>query len=164
MKSTDRTASDKRHKVNGDGNGESVDAGTPEPLDAVDEKGRKVVKQKHGGTLHQYPKGVSGNPTGRPSQKPVTDAYNAILAMPRTQLASYKPKTGVEKLAWAMIQQAWNAQSKLMVSAAREVTDRIEGSVAAPLVNVGVTTASEQALIEIWEERKRQRDGDDGAE
>ena len=88
-----------------------------------------MVPQPHGGALRPFVKGQSGNPSGKPKTKPITDAYAKILAMTRTELASWKPRTAAEKLAWAMITKAWSEKDRLSVAAAKEVTDRMEGTV-----------------------------------
>jgi len=73
--------------------------------------------------------------------------------MSRMELATYKPKTGAEKLAWAMIQKAWTAHERLAVSAAKEVTDRVEGS-ATLHVRVGQAPLEELSDEELEERLK----------
>lgn len=80
--------------------------------------------------MKPFEKGRSGNPSGRPSEKPITRAYDKLLSMSRTELATYEPETGAEKIALAMIQKAWSLISPSAVAATKEVTDRVEGTVA----------------------------------
>jgi hypothetical protein len=56
-----------------------------------------------------WPKGVSGNPLGRPSDKPLTQAFNDILKlMAQGRAKDFKPSTEAERLAWSMIRKAWD--------------------------------------------------------
>jgi uncharacterized protein DUF5681 len=80
---------------------------------------------------HRWPPGVSGNPGGRPKWKPVTDAYRRALEDP----------VSVDKLAAALVGR-W---LKGDVFAAKEITDRVEGTVNQKLTIEAATVFTETA-------------------
>jgi hypothetical protein len=75
----------------------------------------------HLGNLKPWPKGVSGNPGGRPKKTAVTDALRGLLA--QVAPGDKEGRTCAEAVAEVLIKQALlgNAQ------AAREIMDRTEG-------------------------------------
>lgn len=64
--------------------------------------------------------GQSGNPGGRPRRKPITDAYKELL-----NAEDGKGNTGAQALAWSILRKALLGD----VAAAKEITDRVEGTV-----------------------------------
>jgi len=67
--------------------------------------------------------GQSGNPSGRPKSKPITDAYLRILGEPIP--GDKEGRTFADALAQKMIKEALNGK----VQAASEITDRVEGKI-----------------------------------
>jgi hypothetical protein len=63
-----------------------------------------------------FKKGISGNPSGRPSEKPISDRLKAILANPDT----------LEKFTRSAVKRAIKGHPKLW----ELVTERVEGKVA----------------------------------
>lgn len=66
--------------------------------------------------------GQSGNPGGRPKKKPITDAYNELMALidPKSGL------TGAQLLARAAMERALREANPTLI---KEITDRVEGAV-----------------------------------
>lgn len=77
--------------------------------------------------------GQSGNPSGRPKSKPITEAYKAILADPANR----------EALAKALLKHA----KKGNVFAAKEMADRVEGKVVEQ-VEITANVSLELRLVE----------------
>lgn len=69
---------------------------------------------------YRWQKGQSGNPGGRPRQKPISDAYKQAL-----QFTDANGVTFAQLIAQAMLEKAMRGD----VAATKEVTDRVEGSV-----------------------------------
>lgn len=92
----------------------------------------------------RWKKGESGNPGGLPKGfRKVTVAYRELDDTPGKSLAAiiaaFKAKRGVELCgadhrAIAMFKSAWNEESRNQVTAAKEITDRTEGTVAQNIV------------------------------
>ena len=81
--------------------------------------------------------GVSGNPSGRPAKKPITEMYERILSNP-DHLAAIENATV----------KALKKGNMAMVLQLREITDRIEGKVTQPIqadVNVNLAEAIAEA-------------------
>jgi len=72
--------------------------------------------------LRPWKPGQSGNPSGRPHKKPVTEMYERILADPK----ALKALEGAIKKSLSRGQMA-------MVLQLREMTDRVEGKVTLPI-------------------------------
>ena len=106
-----------------------------------------MADEEHGGNTNENTKsrpwlnppwqpGQSGNPSGRPKKKPITEMYERILSNP-------------EHLA-AIEQATVNALKKgnmAFVLQLREVTDRIEGKVTQP-IEANVTMNLADAIAE----------------
>jgi hypothetical protein len=93
-------------------------------------------RQLGGITGKGFMPGQSGNPSGRPKKKPLTDAYRKALSEPvaeeiRRKLNLEEGATYAEVIARALIQEAVTGKSK--VSAASELADRTEGRVTQPI-------------------------------
>ena len=101
----------------------------------ITESGLVVHKPQHGGELHLFPKGRSGNPSGRPRKKIITDAYTKLLEMGISSLARYVPENNAERLARQLIlktfREATSADGQLgaVTASMRELADRVEGKV-----------------------------------
>jgi hypothetical protein len=76
-----------------------------------------AIKGKRGNiaNLRPFPKGVSGNPSGRPKKLPLTESYERLLT-----------PTQANRLARKAIEQAAKGSLGHLV----EITDRVEGRVA----------------------------------
>jgi hypothetical protein len=77
------------------------------------------------GNLRPFPKGVSGNPGGRPKFAEISEAYRRLLLESAADLRRRQPTTTAEGLALSILRRAVRGD----VNAAREVTDRVEGRV-----------------------------------
>lgn len=90
-----------------------------------------------------FPKGVSGNPGGRPVTKPQSEAYRKVLSLSPAEREKFKPTNGYEEIALAQIALAAGSAATIRqgvtvpldpdTSAAKEITDRLEGKVAMPV-------------------------------
>lgn len=76
------------------------------------------------GNLKPFPKGVSGNPGGRPRRKPLTDALSELLDEPYPKDPA--GRTYVQVIAGSLAAKAARGD----VRAAQEIGDRTEGRVA----------------------------------
>lgn len=104
---------------------------------------------RNGGTLHPYPKGVSGNPGGRPKSRCITEAYNRVLELPAEKLKTFGPKTVADALALAQVRAACRGKNP-KTDAAREIADRVEGKAATAEEDRGVleeANATAQAAL-----------------
>ena len=78
--------------------------------------------------------GESGNLSGRPKRKPLTDAYAALLDKPITpdmarQLKLDESTTYAQVIAMSLVREAVKGK----VQAAAEVADRVEGKITQPV-------------------------------
>ncbi len=82
---------------------------------------RSEAEQRRLANLKPFVKGQSGNPSGRPKKKPITEAYERLL----TEVVPGDPKqrTYAEIIALSMMRSAMKGK----IQAAIEVTDRTEG-------------------------------------
>jgi len=83
--------------------------------------------------LRPWKPGQSGNPSGRPKRKPLTDAYAAILdkKIPREVAARLKllgQPTYAQVIAISLAKEAIKGK----VNAAAELADRVEGRITTP--------------------------------
>jgi Family of unknown function (DUF5681) len=83
--------------------------------------------------LKPWKPGQSGNPSGRPKRKPLTDAYAAILEKRIPAAVAHKLQligrpTYAQVIAMALAQEAIKGK----VNAAAEMADRVEGRIGQP--------------------------------
>lgn len=112
----------------------------------------------HVQNLKPWPKGVSGNPGGRPKKKLISDELERLL---QEEAPGGTGKTWASVIAESLLRQA----AKGDVRAISELVNRVEGK---PLqaVNLDVNSSSEidsmtdeelrQRLTELWEELRVQ--------
>ncbi len=62
--------------------------------------------------LTRFQPGQSGNPSGRPKAKPVTDALRKILETKADEVDDFKPENGAEALAYAQYVEATTGKVK----------------------------------------------------
>ncbi|MEE8607595.1 MAG: DUF5681 domain-containing protein [Nitrospiraceae bacterium] len=90
----------------------------------------------NGGTIppkeHRFKKGESGNPSGRPKTKLLTQAYRELLE----QISG--PKKNRKTLAQVLAQNAVEQAKKGSLAALKEITDRTEGKAVQPLSHSGL--------------------------
>jgi hypothetical protein len=90
--------------------------------------------------LKPFPKGVSGNPAGRPKSITLSEAYRHQLAQPVPK--DPQGRTYAEVIAALMCQRAMQGD----VAAAKEIADRVEGKARQALdVDMKVTDWREMA-------------------
>jgi hypothetical protein len=87
-------------------------------------------RQLGGITGKGFMPGQSGNPSGRPKRKPLSDAYSALLGQTvppeiARQLRISETSTYAEVVAMALLKEAVKGK----VNAAAELADRVEGRV-----------------------------------
>jgi Family of unknown function (DUF5681) len=103
--------------------------------DSTPQNRRKGLRGGHSpdiGEATQFKSGQSGNPGGRPKQKPWADAYRKFGALPIDKLQITKEDTTIE----ACVKKTYQEMLKTPETRAlREAADRIEGRVPLPLVN-----------------------------
>lgn len=85
---------------------------------------RKTGKPKKKPRGKPFPKGVSGNPNGRPRYGKISEAIRFILDLPPEEQKTFAPDSYAEKIALGMIQKA-AAKDK---GAAEFVANRAEGT------------------------------------
>lgn len=83
--------------------------------------------------LRPWKPGQSGNPSGRPKRKPLTDAYAAILTKRIPAAVAHKLQllgrpTYAQVIAMSLAQEAIKGK----VQAASELADRVEGRIGQP--------------------------------
>lgn len=93
-------------------------------------------KNKGAENLKPWKPGESGNPSGRPKKKPVTEMYERILSDPKN-LAAIEQATVRALLKGNMA----------MVLQLREMTDRVEGKVTQP-IEADITVNLADAIAE----------------
>lgn len=91
--------------------------------------------------LKPWPKGVSGNPGGRPRETPLTDACRELLSKPAPDDAS--GRSYAEAIAEQLGKQALAGD----VHAAREIADRAEGKARQAMEVSG----PEGESLDLWE-------------
>lgn len=87
-----------------------------------DEVGNNEQSTLGGCTGKGFMPGQSGNPSGRPKKKPITEMYERILSKPEN----------IEALE-AAVNKALARGQMAMVLQLREMTDRVEGKVTQPI-------------------------------
>jgi hypothetical protein len=85
---------------------------------------------------YKWKAGQSGNPSGRPKKKPITDLYEEILGDP----------VEMEKIR-ASVVKALVKGNMAMVLQLREMTDRVEGKVTQP-IDADITVNLADAIAE----------------
>jgi hypothetical protein len=93
-------------------------------------------KDKRIANLKPFKAGQSGNPGGRPKNKPITELYERILTDPKNMAA-------VEKAVLKTLLKG----NMAMVLLLREITERIEGKVMQP-IEADVTMNLAEAIAE----------------
>jgi hypothetical protein len=88
--------------------------------------------------LKPWPKGVSGNPGGRPKSKPITEEIESLLEQPAP---GRKGQTWAEVIADAMIRRAAKGDVRAFV----ELANRLEGK---PVQAVNVNRDALEGLAE----------------
>jgi len=111
-------------------------------------RGRPFAKGNDYGRASRFPKGVSGNPGGRPRSAKVGDATRFLLALKTTDAI---PKgSNAEELALKLFRLAKRGN----LSAIREVIDRAEGR---PAVSVSINEGPDPVVVLIEEMRKESK-------
>jgi hypothetical protein len=93
-------------------------------------------REKSLANLKPFKPGQSGNPSGRPKKKPITEMYERILNNPE-HLAAIEDATV----------KALKKGNMAMVLQLREITDRIEGKVTQP-IEADITVNLADAIAE----------------
>lgn len=86
----------------------------------------------------QWKPGQSGNPSGRPKKKPITEMYERLLADPKN----------IEAIE-AAVAKALSKGQMAMVLQLKEMTDRVEGKVSQPVEvegSLAIHTLSERMI------------------
>lgn len=91
-----------------------------------------------------WSKGESGNPGGRPSYKPITEAVTWALKLPPKELKKRKGKTAAQAMALSIINEAVNNAN---TNAFKAVGDRVEGT---PTQSVRVNSAAPQITFNMY--------------
>jgi hypothetical protein len=100
--------------------------------------------------LKPWPKGVSGNPGGRPKKKPITDELERLLA---EEASTRDGQTWATVIAEALLQQA----SRGDVRAISELANRVEGK---SVQAIDLNTGGGEGIAERLERaRKRKLEG-----
>jgi len=105
------------------------------------------------GKPHQWKKGQSGNPLGRPKSKTLSDAYRSKLEEPVPN--DPERRTWAELIAEAQIRDAVRGN----VQAAREIADRTEGRARQAIEIEDTTTAKAFERMKSEELEAYARDG-----
>ena len=100
--------------------GANTEENTEFAFTAGSEKGSEDQRRRLA-NLKPWPKGVSGNPGGRPRKQPITEAYLEVAA--RTVPGDSQGRT----YAQAAAERQFRAALKGSTSAIREIADRLEG-------------------------------------
>jgi hypothetical protein len=82
------------------------------------------MKKRNTSGLRPWQKGQSGNPGGRPSKLPVTDALRLLLDEEELPKRAHPKMSVAERLALKLIRQAMKARD---LDALVELMDRVEG-------------------------------------
>ena len=98
---------------------------------------------------NKWKPGQSGNPSGRPSRRRMTERYEDLLeqALPEDLRAGLKLKKGATYGDAIVLGQA-RAAIKGKTDAAREIADRVEGKAHQPVEMSGSITTDLAELIE----------------
>jgi hypothetical protein len=73
--------------------------------------------------------GISGNPSGKPKSRKVTEALKRLMELSPSERSSYKPTNGFEEAAMMLLKSAFEGDGKFSqrVHAIALIYDRIEG-------------------------------------
>jgi len=80
--------------------------------------------------LKPFPKGVSGNPGGKPKFAAISEAIRHMLTLSTEDLQNYQPQTVAEDIAWKQLQRAQGTAKRQQSPDAYSVAfiaDRAEG-------------------------------------
>jgi hypothetical protein len=99
--------------------------------------------------LKPWPKGVSGNPGGRPKKQPITEELERLLA---EEAPNHNGQTWAAVIAEALLLQA----SEGDIKAISELANRVEGK---PLQAFSVSNDSYESLAERLERARKPRSG-----
>ncbi|WP_035350833.1 DUF5681 domain-containing protein [Edaphobacter aggregans] len=117
------------------------------------ENSKQKSKRAENLAPYHWQKGQSGNPSGRPRKKHITELYEQMLEDPKTLEAIRKA-----------VLKAISRGSMAMVLQLREMTERVEGKVVQPIeaditVNLAdaISEARKRAGMPQLEERTRER-------
>jgi hypothetical protein len=122
-------------------NGSGLGGNTEENTGLCESRKRSLANLKPA-----WPKGISGNPSGRP-RKPITDAYADIAEQ------KYPGDPKGRTYAQLAAEGQFNAAIKGKTDAAREIADRLEGKAVQAVV--GDDTASMSVTVNIEVARKK---------
>jgi hypothetical protein len=86
----------------------------------VKQRNNSEGRKRRMANLKPWPKGVSGNPAGRPKSRTLSEAYRAWLSRPSEKDPE---RTNADMVAEAIGKQALSGT----IAAAQEMADRIEG-------------------------------------
>jgi hypothetical protein len=105
----------------------------PEAYLYVANNGETREKMPGGVTGKGFAPGQSGNPSGRPKKKPISDLYEEILNDPE-EMAKIR----------AAVVKSLTKGNMAMVLQLREMTDRVEGKVTQPIEHSGEVTLADR--------------------
>jgi hypothetical protein len=97
--------------------------------------------------LKPWPKGVSGNPGGRPKKKPITEELERLLA---DEVPNGKGQTWATVIAEALLHEARKGD----VRAISELANRIEGK---PVQAIDLNTGGGEGIAERLERARKRR-------
>lgn len=106
------------------------------PRKAVANNGETTQKLIGGVTGKGFMPGHSGNPSGRPARKPITEMYERIMNDPKQMAALEKA-----------VAKALMKGNMAMVLQLKEMTDRVEGKVMQP-IEADITVSLPDAIAE----------------